>query len=150
MPVPSNKIKFHYLINDFTFRHRGKLKLFIEHIAKQEKYSLASINFIFCSDDYLLNYNKQYLNHSTLTDIITFQFNNKAEPIFGEVYLSIDRIKENAKKFSTLFKYELHRVIIHGALHLCGYKDKTKKEKIIMRERENFYLNIYFISRETF
>ena len=110
---------------------------------------MQSINYIFCSDDYLLELNKQYLNHNTLTDIITFELNAPGEPILSDIFISIDRVKENAKTLEIPFKQELHRVIFHGALHLCGYKDKKKEEQKLMRRKEDEYLNHYFVPRGT-
>lgn len=127
-----------------TLRNRGQLKKFVENICKREGKRVQSINFIFCSDEYLRAINKSYLKHDYYTDIITFQFSNDGEPIKGEIYISVDRIRENAMSFKESRKREVHRVIIHGALHLCGYKDKLNGEKKMMREREDFYLKSYF------
>ncbi len=99
----------------------------------------GNINVIFCNDDYLQKMNFQYLKHETLTDIITFDYSDLVS-ISGDLFISIDRVKDNAKLFNKTLTEELHRVIIHGILHLCGYNDKTKKEKIVMTEKENFYL----------
>ena len=109
--------------------------------------ALASLQFIFCSDDFLLDINKQYLKHNYYTDIITF--NLGADVIEGEIYISIDRVKENAANYNTSFKRELHRVIFHGVLHLCGYKDKLNEEKMIMRAKEVRYLQEYFKQSST-
>ena len=127
-----------------TLRSRTKLKRFIENIFKKEGKRLQSINFIFCSDEYLRAINKSYLRHDYYTDIITFQFSKDGKPIEGEIYISVDRIVENALSFRESRKREVHRVIIHGALHLCGYKDKLNGERKMMREREDFYLKSYF------
>lgn len=140
---------FHFQTNNFSLKQRTKLKQFIAHLFKKEKRALDSINYIFCTDASLLELNKQYLKHFTLTDIITFELNAANEPVVSDVYISIDRVRENAKTFHVSFKHELHRVIFHGALHLCGYKDKTKPDQQIMRQKEEFYLNKYFVSRGT-
>ena len=95
---------------------------------------------MFCSDNYLLEINKQYLNHDTYTDIITFDYSTKKEPISGDIYIGIERVKENATTFSKSFENELHRVIIHGVLHLLGYKDKTKPAKQEMTKQEDICL----------
>ena len=105
---------------------------------------LDALRYIFCSDKYLLEINRQYLNHDYYTDIITFNLSNHPEAVQGEIYISIDRVKDNARQFNASFTQELHRVIFHGALHLCGYKDKTAKEEKLMREKEDQYLALYF------
>lgn len=124
---------------------RTKLKEFIRKLFNQEKIPGESLSYVFCSDDFLLQMNKDYLKHDYYTDIITFDFSlSKQSPIIGEVYISIDTIRDNAKRFNTTITHELHRVIFHGALHLCGFKDKTKKDKELMSMKEDFYLNQYF------
>ena len=138
--MPDVHFFFPYKKNILT--ERNKLKLFIQQLFKKEKSKLNSIQYIFCSDEYLLEINRQYLNHDYFTDIITFNLGEKE--IVGEVYISIDRIKDNATTYKTSFKKELHRVIFHGALHLCGYKDKLNEEKKIMRAKEDRYLQDYF------
>jgi probable rRNA maturation factor len=144
-----SKIQFHFLEPVPNFKHRTALKKYILSIIKAEGYELQSLNYIFCSDNYLLNYNQQFLKHETLTDIITFQFNPPSEPIVSDIYISIDRVKENASLFNVSFINELHRVVFHGVLHLCGFRDKSKKEKAEMRLKEGFYLSRYFVPRET-
>jgi len=132
--------------------NRTKLKQFIEAIFKKEKRKLHRVNYIFCGDKQLLAINRQYLNHDYYTDIITFGFSKKMIPIEGEVYISIDRIRENALVFRESINRELHRVIVHGALHLCGYRDKSIDEKAKMGKREDFYLGLYLrnVPRDTF
>lgn len=110
-------------------------------MTKKEKKSVGYINYIFCSDNYLLEINKDYLNHKTLTDIITFD-NSDGTLIESDIFISIERVRENAIKFDTTFQLELYRVLIHGILHLCGYKDKNEEEKNLMREKENKYINL--------
>jgi rRNA maturation RNase YbeY len=102
------------------------------------------ISYIFCDDAYLLEKNRQFLNHDTLTDIITFDLSEKDTELVSEIYISIDRIRENAGKFRIDYRTELHRVIFHGALHLCGFKDKKKEDKALMTEMENDCLKKYF------
>ena len=97
---------------------------------------IGELSFIFCSDEYLKEINVKYLNHDFFTDVITFDY-SKEKLLFGDVYVSTDRVKENAKKYSSSFNKELFRVIIHGVLHLCGFNDKTKKEKTLIRSKEN-------------
>lgn len=123
----------------FRFSNAAAIRKWILVALKKEGFAAGNIQFIFCSDDYLLQLNQQYLHHDTLTDIITFDYREEKK-ISGDIFISIDRVKENAEKFNVPFKDELHRVMIHGVLHLCGYKDKDKKRKQIMREKENFYL----------
>lgn len=128
-----------------SLANRTKLKSHIKKLFNQEKTAAASLGYVFCSDDYLLQINKDYLNHDYYTDIITFDLSvSKQSPIIGEVYISIDSIRDNAKRFNTSISQELHRVIFHGALHLCGYKDKTKIDKELMTKKEDQYLTEYF------
>lgn len=128
--------------NSFTLREKKKIRRWIYASMDLEKKVPGSINFIFCSDDYLLEINKKYLQHDTFTDIITFDYSVSDGPISGDVFISIDRVKENAKQFQTPFVNELHRVMIHGVLHLAGYKDKTSEEKKLMRSKEDYYLSL--------
>jgi len=126
-------------------RNRNRLKKFLITLFKNEDKKLDSINYIFCTDRFLLNVNRHYLNHNYYTDIITFNLSdNKSDPIKAEVYISLQRVRENAKRLQTSVKSELHRVIFHGALHLCGYNDSSKKEKDIIRSKEDLYLGQYF------
>ncbi len=102
-----------------------------------------SFNYIFCDDEHLLSINQQFLNHDTFTDIITFDLSESEQELVGEIYISADRVKENASKFNTSFEQELHRVIFHGALHLCGFKDKKPADKKEMTKQENACLANY-------
>jgi len=142
-------IFFHFNTDGFSLKERTKLKRFISLLFKKEKTKLESLNYIFCTDAYLLELNKEYLKHFTLTDIITFELNAPNEPVVSDIFISIDRVKENAQTFGISFKQELHRVIFHGALHLCGYKDKKKADQELMRKMEDYYLNKYFVPRGT-
>jgi probable rRNA maturation factor len=146
---PTSPISFHFIAKDFTLKERKHLKAFILDLFKKEGKAVETINYIFCTDDYLLELNKSYLKHFTLTDIITFELSEKTEAAISDIFISIDRVKENAKTFQIPFTKELLRVIFHGALHLCGYKDKTKADKQAMRNKEDFYLNLYAVSRGT-
>jgi rRNA maturation RNase YbeY len=119
----------------------------IRSVIRKEGAILNSINYIFCSDEYLKGINTQYLGHKTYTDIITFNYNPSEGNLEGEVYISIDRVRENAKTFKSDFSTELHRVIIHGVLHLIGFDDKTKRERAHMREKEDTYLSLLNISK---
>ncbi len=126
----------------FRLSNPKKTISWVKSVIKKEGASLDSLNYIFCSDEYLRALNIQYLNHKTYTDIITFNYNPSKKEIEGEIYISVDRVRENADKFKTEFKTELNRVIIHGVLHLIGFNDKTKTEKSIMREKEDSYLSL--------
>ncbi len=126
----------------FKLKDKTKVKTWVKATIEAEGYKLQELNYIFCSDEYLLNINRQYLDHDTYTDIITFDNSEKDKVITGDIFISIDRIRENAKKFSSGEANELHRVIIHGALHLLGYKDKTAESKKIMTSKEDQYLGI--------
>ena len=136
-------IRFFYESSGFRFTDRTRLKSFLAKLFKKESTSLQSLNYIFCSDDYLLNINKSYLQHDYYTDIITFNL-SKNGPVEGEIYISIDRVRENAVTEGESMNRELHRVIFHGALHLCGYRDKSTKEQLEMRRKEEQYLTLYF------
>jgi rRNA maturation RNase YbeY len=128
----------------FTLRNKTLLKRWITSTIKKKKHKIGEIYFVFCSDAYLLNMNKQYLNHDTYTDIITFDYSKESttQAISGDIFISIDRVKENAIQFSKSFEDELHRVVIHGVLHLLGYTDKTKKGKIEMTKQEDACLKV--------
>lgn len=125
-------------------KDRTRLKKFIEMLFEREEQELQHLQYVFCSDEYLLHINQEFLQHDTYTDIVTFELSPVPDVTEGEIYISIDRVKENADKFGVTENYELHRVMFHGALHLCGYKDKTKKEEELMRQKEDEYLKLYF------
>ena len=127
----------------FEVSQKDKLRLLLKEVCKQENAQLSFINCVFCSDEYLLQINKKHLKHNFLTDIITFDFSEKKDQIEGDLYISIDRVKENAKKYGDTFKTETIRVVLHGLLHLIGYKDKSEKEKKRMRVLENKYVSLY-------
>lgn len=138
------KVQFFFIEKVPVLKGRTKLKQFIPTIFSKEKIKLQSLTYIFCSDDYLLAINKAYLQHDYYTDIITFTLSEPGLPIQGEIYISIDRVRDNANQLGTTIKEELHRVIFHGALHLCGYKDKSTREEQLMRLAEGKYLGFYF------
>jgi probable rRNA maturation factor len=140
----SDKVHFHFNKGGLTLRERSSLKLFIEKLFKREKKQLDELHYIFCSDNYLLDINRQYLKHDFYTDIITFDLSEPGHPINAEIYISVDRVRENAGKFINSLRKELHRVMFHGALHLCGYRDKTRAEELTMRKMEDKYLDLYF------
>ncbi len=135
-------IQFHFLL-PVSFTQRTLAKAVIRDLFKKEKTRLEQLQYIFCSDEYLLEINKQHLNHNYYTDIITFDLSETPDAVTGEIYISIDRVKDNAQTYKVSFKQELLRVIFHGALHLCGYKDKTEKDQALMRKAEDKYLQYY-------
>ena len=137
------RIQFHSMTNKVLLSHRTLLKKFIYILIKSEKHTVEHINYIFCNDEYLLGLNQHYLNRNTLTDIITFQLSPPDEPILADIYISVERIRANAKEYSSSVSQELLRVIFHGALHLCGYKDKSRQDIKQMRFKENLYLSNY-------
>lgn len=140
----TEKIQFHYLIPSFYFPNRTRMKNFLLYLFKKEKHKVESVNYIFCADDYLLEINQTHLDHNTYTDIITFQYSLFSEPILSDIYISTERVRENSIMYNVPFAHELSRVILHGALHLCGYKDKSKAEILEMRAKEDFYLTKLF------
>ena len=145
----STGIHFHFLHSKTALKERRRLKLFIALLFKKERTSFETLNFIFCTDQYLLEINRQFLQHDYYTDIITFNMSSKSEPVVADIYISLDRVKENAHALQQYVYKEMHRVIFHGALHLCGYKDKQMKDKNLMRQKEDFYLDKYFTGRST-
>lgn len=125
----------------FKLKEKAKLKLWIKFITEKEKHIIGIINYVFCNDTELIEINIKHLNHNTLTDIITFDY-TVGSKINSDIFISIERVTENAKKFNVSFEEELHRVMIHGILHLCGYKDKTKSDSELMRKKENISLKL--------
>jgi probable rRNA maturation factor len=136
------KINFFSESLDFTLPHPRKTAAWITAVIKKEKQSLQELNYIFCADEHLHKINQEYLNHNTYTDIITFDNSEESGKIEGDIFISIDRVKDNAVKYKVDFLDELHRVIIHGTLHLLGYGDKAKADKELMREKEDTYLSL--------
>ncbi|MBT8262763.1 MAG: rRNA maturation RNase YbeY [Bacteroidia bacterium] len=122
--------------NEFILDQEAEVSDWIRGTIMSEGYKLGEITFVFCDDSYLLEINKEFLQHDTYTDIISFDYSLGKE-VHGEIYISIERVQENAVEFETQFRDELHRVIIHGVLHLCGYNDKETNDKVLMRTREN-------------
>ncbi len=133
-------IRFNTEDVSLNLKNKTVLKNWLKGIANEYGFKILELNYIFCSDDYLLNMNQTYLNHETFTDIITFDLSEYENEIEGDIYISYDRVEENSIKFNTQ-KNELYRVMAHGLLHLIGFKDKTEKEKEIMREKENLALS---------
>jgi rRNA maturation RNase YbeY len=135
-------IKFNYLFDSFKIENETVIKNWIKNTVSNEGKLLGEVQYVFCSDEYLLEINRKYLNHDYLTDIITFPLTESETLITAEIYISIDRVKDNSTKFNSSLTNELNRVIIHGVLHLCGYDDLTEEEKKIMRRKEDYYLNL--------
>ncbi len=140
MTIPS--IHFNFLVYA-SLKDRTRLKKFIGQMLKKEGVPLAELQFIFCPDDFLLTINREYLRHDFFTDIITFDLADKGQPVNAEIYVSVERVRENAAEYRSSFKKELHRVIFHGILHLCGYKDNKPKEIKLMRQMEEKWLALY-------
>jgi probable rRNA maturation factor len=136
--------RFFFLQHNISLTKRASLKRFIEEIFIKEKKKLSSLNYIFCSDEYLLQINRSHLDHNYYTDIISFDLSESPNAITGEIYISTDRVRDNATELGVSITEELHRVIFHGALHLCGYKDKTTKDAKQMRAAEDSCLRDYF------
>ena len=136
-------INFNYE-TEFLLSNESIIQQWLEDIIKSEKKSIGEINYIFCDDDYLLSLNQEYLNHDTLTDIISFDYTIGNE-ISGDIFISIERVKENASDFNVTFEEELARVLSHGLLHYCGYKDKSHEDGLIMREKENQKISMFHV-----
>jgi rRNA maturation RNase YbeY len=133
-------ISFNYE-SDFKLHNEKELSIWISSVINSEGFKEGDINYIFCNDDYLLQLNQEFLNHDTLTDIISFDYTLGKE-INGDIFISIERVLDNAKDYQVDFSNELHRVMVHGVLHYCGYNDKTQKETQLMRVKENHYTEI--------
>ncbi|NRD18550.1 rRNA maturation RNase YbeY [Winogradskyella eckloniae] len=131
-------ISFNYE-TDFNLDNEAYFTNWISNTIQEEHCKEGEIIYVFCSDDYLHKLNVDFLNHDTLTDIISFDYSVGKE-LHGEIYISVDRVKENALDFNVPFEDELARVIIHGVLHYCGYKDKSEEEEMVMRSKEDYYL----------
>ncbi len=134
---------------EIALKNKLELRNFLATIFRNEGFKFHTISFVFSTDEFLLELNKKFLKHNFFTDILTFQLSEDNQLISADIYISIERVKENAKNFGISYLHELYRVMIHGILHLCGFSDNTPKLKAAMRERENFYLN-KLVSRETF
>jgi rRNA maturation RNase YbeY len=139
----NSNIQFFFKGTKTTLRDRNRLKGFLSSLFTLEKQKLDYLNIIFCTDQQLLKINKEYLKHNYYTDIITFHYAPAGKPVQAELYISIDRVKENASKLEVPIKTELHRVIFHGCLHLCGYGYKSSQQIRMIREREDHYLRLY-------
>ena len=127
---------------DFKLKNKTKIKKWLKLVAESEVFSLGAVSVIFCSDNYILDINQRFLQHDYFTDIITFDY-SEGEKISGDLFISVDSVRENSIEYGTEFEEELHRVIVHGILHLIGYDDHTDKEIRTMRSKENYYLSLY-------
>ena len=133
-------ILFHFENDDFELSGKERLSSWLLQVIKDEGKDIESVNYIFCNDDQLLEINKEYLNHDYYTDVISFPYS--LSPIQGDIFISIDRVKENALQFSSGFDKELHRIMVHGLLHFIGYNDKDELAKKEMTMKENYFLKL--------
>lgn len=131
---------------DFQLENESDYEQWIDTIIESENKEPGEINYIFCDDDYLLNLNKEYLNHDTLTDIISFDY-TIGDLISGDIFISIERVRDNAKDYEVSFNEELLRVLAHGVLHYCGYKDKTEQDTLLMRTKEQEKINMFHVEQ---
>lgn len=140
-----NTPDIHFFTEDISFRLNSKKKLrsWLDAAIREEGRETGGLCYIFCSDSYLLEINNTYLRHNTYTDIVTFDHSDNPSVVAGDIFISVERVRENASAFRTSRQDELLRVMIHGVLHLCGYKDKKKPDRSIMREKEDHYIRIY-------
>ncbi len=136
-------IYFEVQVNGFNLKEKRRLKKWLKAMISSEGFKLQALSYVFMSDEELLKMNIAYLNHDTLTDIITFDQSEKENSIEGDIFISVDRVRDNAEKFKVSFEKELLRVMAHGVLHLCGYKDKKEAEIKEMRNKENYYIDTY-------
>ena len=127
----------------YNLKDKRLNRFWLNQVIYNEGFKSGIINFIFCNDEYLYKLNVEYLEHDTLTDIITFSFTEKGGPISGDIYISKERAKENAKAYGQRLDEEIRRLLVHGVLHLLGYKDKTKKDKNLMTSKEDYYLSLH-------
>lgn len=141
MPESSFVINFFNENIRFLLKDKSYLRTWVSDTVINKKKKVGPINFVFCTDKHLLSLNKTYLQHNTLTDILTFDYTAE-NCVSGDIFISIERVKYNSKQLNTTFKDEIHRVMIHGVLHLCGYSDKSPKEKTLMRKQEDKCLSL--------
>ncbi len=132
--------------NDFILENKSTYEEWISSIINSEGHSEGDINYIFCDDDYLLNLNNDFLNHDTFTDIITFNY-NMGKQVNSDIYISTERVRDNAQDFDVSFETELRRVMCHGVLHLCGFNDKTDEEQALMTEKENEKMKMFHVEQ---
>ena len=139
-------ISFNYE-NEFELQNEEQIATWISAVILSENKKEGDINYIFCDDDYLLNLNEQYLDHDTLTDIISFDYSVGNE-LHGDIFISVERVRENAQDFSVTFEEELKRVLVHGVLHYCGYKDKSEKNEQLMRSKEDEKIKMFHVEHK--
>ena len=135
-------VSYYFEDTDFKLKARTKIKMWLKLVAESEVFTLGNVSVIFCSDNYILDINQRFLQHDYFTDIITFDYSEDGK-ISGDLFISIDSVRENSFEYGTDFEDELHRVIVHGVLHLIGYDDHTDEDIKMMRAKENYYLSLY-------
>ena len=138
-------ISFNYE-NEFELQNEGQIATWISVVIISENKKEGDINYIFCDDEYLLNLNEQYLDHDTLTDIISFDYSVGNE-LHGDIFISVERVRENAQDFNVTFEEELKRVLVHGVLHYCGYKDKSVEDEQVMRSKEDEKIKMFHVEQ---
>ena len=138
-------ISFNYEL-DFNLEDESAYSDWISKVISSENKSEGEINYIFCDDEYLIGLNQQYLDHDTLTDIISFDY-SEGNNLHGDVFISIDRVRDNASDFNVSFDEELKRVMAHGVLHYCGYKDKSEEEELVMRQKEEEKMKMFHVKQ---
>jgi len=141
---PDSDIKFFFEGVPNRFRRKKAIKESIDRLFKSEKQPFESLNYIFCDDKFILKINKKYLKHRFRTDVITFNLSEKSDLVEGEIYISIPTVKKNSRFYNVPFSHELQRVMVHGALHLCGYEDETDSDRKTMKAKEDHYLAKFF------
>lgn len=141
-------VRYFSEVNSFQVPFPRKTAHWLNRVAKDEKREITQVAFIFCTDSFLLDLNQRFLRHKTLTDIITFD-NSEGKNLIGEIYISIERVAENADRFGVQFEEELRRVMVHGVLHMAGYPDKSARQKAQMRKKEDAYLSLWDVPRGT-
>lgn len=140
-------VNFHFQDVNIELNNKESLEQYIIQLFNNEGIKAQNIDYIFCTDEFLLPLNKKYLNHDTYTDILTFNLSEKPKEMIAEIYISVERVRENTSLFKKSFENELHRVIFHGALHLCGYDDHSEEDKKEMRDQENKHL-LHYLDKE--
>lgn len=137
-------VHFYFDKVNLTLKNRRRLKDYISTLIKKEKRHLNTLNYIFCSDKALLEINRKHLGHDFYTDVVTFDLSSSSKEIFADIYISAERVRANAKELELSLKEEIHRVMFHGLLHLCDYNDKTRKQRVEIKKKEDYYLSLYF------
>ena len=140
--ISLSMVAFYFEDTDFKLRHKTRIKEWLRLVAESEVFTLGNISVIFCSDNYILDINQKYLQHDYFTDIITFDYSEGGR-ISGDLFISVDSVRENSVEYGKEFEDELHRVIVHGILHLIGYDDHTEDEIKTMRSKEDYYLSLF-------